>query len=112
MKLPIFLCLLAASPLIAAGNSRKSDAKTEKQEIITIGGQVRRPGPVEVREKLTLYAAIQSAGGATEFGAMRRVKVYRGDEVLTYDLTKKENMKVLVEADDTIEVPQKNWIGR
>jgi hypothetical protein len=43
---------------------------------------------------------------------MYRVKLYRAGKQTEYDLTKGENMNVLLEADDTIEVPQKNAFGR
>ena len=111
MKIPLVLCLLAASPLMAADKSEKS-SKVEETSIVTIGGQVRRPGPVAMNNKLTIYQAIQAAGGASEFGAMRRVKVIRDGEEKIYDLTKTKNMELKVEPDDTIVVPQKNLFGR
>ena len=111
MKLPIVFCLLVVSPLVAVAESGKSPAG-EKQETAVVGGQVRRPGPVVVQGKTTLYAAIQAAGGPTEFGAMRRVKVIRDGKTTVYDLRKDEAKLVEVEPDDTIEVPQKNWFGR
>ncbi|MBK1881436.1 SLBB domain-containing protein [Luteolibacter pohnpeiensis] len=111
MKIPILLCLLAGSPLVAAEKPGKS-TEAQESKIVTVGGQVKRPGPVAMSKKLTLYQAIQAAGGVTPFGAMNRVKVHRNGEVKIYDLTKDENMSVKVQEDDTIEVPQKTIFGR
>jgi len=55
-----------------------SSAKSIEEKIVTIGGQVRKTGPVPFNRGLTLYQAIQNAGGATEFGSMHRVKPHRG----------------------------------
>lgn len=111
MKTCIALLLLAVLPTCAAEKS-PTKANDPPPATITVGGQVRRPGPVPYQKALTIYAAIQSAGGATEFGSMRRVKVIHGGKATTHDLTKTEAMVVLAQPDDTIEVPQKNFIGR
>jgi len=89
-----------------------SSAKSIEEKVVTIGGQVRKTGPVPYNRGLTLYQAIQNAGGATEFGSMHRVKLYRAGKQTEYDLSKGENMNILLESDDTIEVPQKNAFGR
>ena len=81
------------------------------EQTIVIGGQVRAPGPKAFNKGLTLYQAIQTAGGATEFGSMKRVKIYRNGRPTTYDLTKSQFMSVLVQPNDTIEVPQKTPFG-
>ena len=80
--------------------------------MVTVGGQVRNPGPVEYIRGLTLYNAVQAARGATEFGAMGRVAVIRGGQRKEYDLKNTKFMNILVEPGDTIEVPQKNWLGQ
>lgn len=82
------------------------------QESVTVGGQVRRPGPVPYGKELTLWQAVQAAGGATEFGSMYRVKLFRDGNQKTYDLTKAQFMRVPLQRNDTIEVPQKNAWGR
>ncbi len=83
-----------------------------KEQLVHIGGQVRNPGPVKFNNNLTLYQAIQSAGGATEFGSLRRVILYRDGKPKTYNVTEAQYMKVRLRPDDTIEVPQKDWLGR
>lgn len=86
--------------------------ETMVEYIVTVGGQVRRPGPVKYHRGLTLYQAVQAAGGASEFGAMNRVTLQRAGRLRTYDLKATESRTVAVEPNDTIEVPEKNIIGR
>ena len=81
------------------------------QEMVHVGGQVRRTGPVNFQKNLNIYQAVQAAGGATEFGSLKRVKLYRGGKTMTYDLTNAQFKRVPLQPDDTIEVPQKNIFG-
>jgi len=81
------------------------------EEIVTVGGQVRRTGPVPYAKELTLWGAIQAAGGPTEFGSMQRVKVIRNGSQKTYDVTKAQFQQIPLQRNDTIEVPQKNILG-
>jgi protein involved in polysaccharide export with SLBB domain len=80
--------------------------------VVTVGGQVKSAGPVKFYRGLTIWEAVQSAKGATEFGAMNRVRLTRGKQVKEYDLKKPEHMNIKLEPKDTIEVPQKNALGR
>lgn len=82
------------------------------EETVVVGGQVRRPGPVAFAQELTLWGAIQAAGGPTEFGSMRRVKVTRNGEQRTYDVTKPQFKQIPMQRNDAIEVPQKNPFER
>lgn len=86
-------------------------AGVDKQSV-TVGGHVRRPGPVEYSRELTLYQAIQAAGGATEFGSLRRVVLFRGGKGRSYDVTQAQFMNIPLSPSDTIEVPQKTVLGR
>jgi protein involved in polysaccharide export with SLBB domain len=81
------------------------------EQMVHLGGQVRGPGPKPFRKGLTLYQAVQAAGGATEFGSMKRVKLFRNGRQTLYNLTKAEFMSVPLEPNDTIEVPQKDMFG-
>jgi protein involved in polysaccharide export with SLBB domain len=99
----LVVSLLALAPL---------HADQKEKPTVVVGGHVRAPGPVEHKKDLTLFAAIQSARGATEFGALNRVKLIRGKEAKVYDLRKDENKTLKLEAGDVIEVPQKNFIGK
>lgn len=83
-----------------------------REQMVHIGGQVRRPGPAKFNNNLTIYQAVQAAGGATEFGSLKRVKLYRNGKTQTFDLTNPQFMRVPLRPDDTIEVPQKNWLGQ
>jgi polysaccharide export outer membrane protein len=80
-------------------------------QVVVVGGQVRRTGPVPYNRTMTLYQAIQAAGGPTEFGSMKRVKLLRGGQQKQYDLTELKFMQIPLEPDDTIEVPQKTPWG-
>lgn len=75
--------------------------------LVHVGGQVRRPGPTEFTQGLTLYQAIQAAGGPTEFGSMKRVKLFRSNKQRQYDLTIEQSMSIPLEPNDTVEVPRK-----
>ncbi len=81
------------------------------EETVTVGGQVTRPGPVPYAKELTLWGAVQAAGGATPFGSMRRVKLTRNGNQKTYDATKVQFMHIPLQRNDTIEVPQKTPWG-
>ncbi len=89
-----------------------SSVDTLEKPMVTVGGQVRRPGPVEYTQGLTLYQAIQAAGGATEFGTVTRIVLYRGGKSQRYNVEQEQFKRIPLEPSDTIEVPQKNIIGR
>jgi Periplasmic protein involved in polysaccharide export len=89
-----------------------SSDETKAQYIVTVGGYVRRPGPVSYTRGLNLYNAVQAAGGANEFGSMYRVKLIRDGNLRQYNLMETEAKGVLLKPNDTIEVPQKNLFGR
>jgi polysaccharide export outer membrane protein len=88
-----------------------SSLDTLDDQMVHIGGQVRRPGPVKFIQGLTLYQAIQAGGGATEFGSMKRVKVFRDGKQRQYNLSEAQNMAIQLVPGDTIEVPQKTITG-
>lgn len=77
-------------------------------EVIHIGGQVGRPGPIDFAEGMTLWKAIEAAGGATEFGSLKRVKLYRDGKQTIHDMTNKDHLSIPLNANDTIEVPEKS----
>jgi protein involved in polysaccharide export with SLBB domain len=89
-----------------------SSAKTIDEQVVYVGGQVRRTGPVPYNRTLTLYQAIQAAGGFTEFGSMKRVKLFRNGKQKQYDLTQAQFMHIPLEPNDTIEVPQKTILNQ
>jgi protein involved in polysaccharide export with SLBB domain len=82
------------------------------EEIVTVGGQVRKPGPVAFVKGLTLWQAVQSAGGPTDFGSMRRVTLFRDGKQKEYDLKNPELMRIPLQRNDTIDIPQKTILNR
>jgi polysaccharide export outer membrane protein len=75
--------------------------------MVHLGGQINRPGPVKFQRGLTLWQAIQAAGGPTIFGTIKRVTITRSGKQREYDLREVENMNIPLEPDDAIAVPQK-----
>lgn len=74
---------------------------------VTVGGHVKTPGSVPMTANMTLWRAIQLAGGATEFGSLRSVSLCRDGKRMSYDVTKEAWQNVILRRNDTIEVPQK-----
>lgn len=89
-----------------------TSSDTIVSQVVHVGGYVRRTGAVPFTNGLTLYQAVQSAGGANEFGSIRRVVLYRGGVARKYDLRKPDAMHAVLRPNDTIEIPQKDWLGR
>lgn len=89
-----------------------NDGKTIVTQTVVVGGFVRQPGAKPYNRNLTLWQAIQAAGGATEFGSMYRVMLTRNGKMKQYDCMKPQYQQIPLEPDDTIEVPQKDWRGR
>ena len=77
-----------------------------------VGGEVRSSGPKPYTDGMTLFGAIQAAGGETEFGATTRIKLYRAGKMQTLNLKNNTDKNFRIRPDDMLEVPQKNWIGR
>lgn len=91
---------------------QSSSAEQIEKQLVHVGGQVRRTGPVEFVQGLTIYQAVQGAGGASEFGAINRVQLLRGGSVKTLDLTVTQFMNYPLLPNDTLTVPEKNIFGR
>ena len=77
------------------------------EAVVHLGGQVVRSGPVKFQRGLTLWQAIQSAGGPNPFGTLKRVRVVRGGQQRQYDVTDIQNQQIRLEPNDNITVPQK-----
>ncbi len=76
---------------------------------VTIGGGVRSPHALPWSEDLTLSSAIMQAGGKTDFGNDKKVKVKREGKATIYNLRKADkdptqNPKLL--PGDEVEVPE------
>jgi polysaccharide export outer membrane protein len=81
------------------------------EQVVVVGGSVVRSGPVGFTEGLTLWGAIQSAGGPTPFGSMKRVKLTRRGKVKQYNVEQGQFRNIPLEPDDAIDVPEKNMWG-
>lgn len=77
------------------------------QQVVHIGGFVRTPGPRPFAKGLTVFQAVQAAGGATEFGSMKRVVLFREGKQQQINLETMEGKGVITKPLDTIEIPQK-----
>lgn len=78
-----------------------------RDQVVHLGGYVRRSGPVKYTNTLTLWQAVQAAGGANDFGSMKRVKLIRGGKSEIHNLLDEESMNVHLQPDDVIDIPQK-----
>ena len=82
------------------------------QKTFTVGGQVKAAGPKPYANNMTIFDAVQAAGGPTAFGAMNRVKLHRGGRVQELNL-KQDRVKLMrLREGDTVEVPEKDWRGQ
>ena len=79
---------------------------------VTVGGYVRRPGPVPYSVGMTIWEALQAAGGETEFGAINRLELFRSGKRRVLDLKQDGNKHLGLRENDSINIPQKNWFGK
>ncbi len=91
--------------------ANKNDIAPAEQQV-HLGGHVNAPGAKPFSKGLTVYQAVQAAGGADTFGAMNRVVLIRMGKQQIIDLEKAEGKIVVADVHDTIVVPEKNLIGR
>lgn len=102
-----------ASPRITIVTVRdEAAATTISRKFVTVAGQVKRPGPVQFSEGLTIYDAVAAAGDATAFGAMNRVELLRNGKKHIYNLKTTSHRMLRVYPNDTVTVPDKNLIGQ
>jgi protein involved in polysaccharide export with SLBB domain len=72
---------------------------------ISVGGHVRRAGPIPFRKTMTLLEAIQAAGDRDEFGG-RNIRLIRKGKTTLLDFRKQEVKNLLLEPFDSIIVDQ------
>ncbi len=82
-----------------------------RSQVVHVGGYVRNTGPIAFQRNLTIWQAVQAAGGPNEFGSLRRVKLYRAGKTQTYDIENPQFKTIPLQPDDTLEVPEKNLFG-
>jgi protein involved in polysaccharide export with SLBB domain len=56
--------------------------------VVSVGGEVRQSGEFPLRNGMTLMAAINRAGGFSEFAKTKAVKLIRDNRELIYDMRK------------------------
>jgi len=115
MKTPtqiVLTALLLLTTLCHSAEARDVERVKDKAKVVSVGGQVTRPGVIEYK-KTTIYSMILAAGGPTQFGTLKRVKVIRDGKQFQLDLTKeKVKNEEFVRPDDVIEVPESNMFER
>lgn len=74
--------------------------------LVSVGGQVARPGRVPYRRGLTLVEAVQAAGDRTAFGG-RTIELLRKGKTTTLDFRKPETKNTKLEPNDVVTVQQR-----
>lgn len=101
------ITIITARDVIKGINDQKQSNK-----FVTVAGHVKRPGPVQYTDGMTIYEAVAAAGDASTFGAMNRVELLRGQRRSRLDLKQTNNRTLKAKPGDIITVPQKNAFGR
>ncbi|MEI6161557.1 MAG: polysaccharide biosynthesis/export family protein, partial [Roseococcus sp.] len=57
----------------------------ERRLLLSVGGYVRTPGPVELPAGANVQQAIVAAGGLSQGAQLDRMQVRRGNEAITFD---------------------------
>ncbi len=84
-----------------------------KEKKVHVGGYVRRPGPVPYTEGMTVWQALQAAGGENEFGAINRMELFSASgKRRVLDLRDDATKNAMLRENDSLNVPQKNWLGQ
>jgi protein involved in polysaccharide export with SLBB domain len=84
----------------------EADVKKTGDGVIVMG-QARKPGVIPMKDRLTVWQAVQAAGGATEFSTTRHVTILRKEKIIDCDFTKGESRNTLLERGDLVNVPRK-----
>jgi protein involved in polysaccharide export with SLBB domain len=81
----------------------------DTQQVVTVNGNVRRPGQCMWRPGITLNDAIAECGGFDEFANERRVRLMRNGttrEIDMRNISSNQKNNVVLEPRDSIIVPQ------
>ncbi len=77
-----------------------------------VQGEVQRPGKYPLTGETTLSQAVAEAGGATDFGNLKKVDILRGREMLRFNLKRIEagrQKNPVIEPGDVIKVRRGFW---
>ena len=80
-------------------------------KVVAVGGQVRKPGLVDLNTGLTLWEAVNRAGGATQWASMRKVNVIRDGWERRFNLTSLKWTSFPLQDGDVVEVMFKDFMG-
>ncbi|RYD29927.1 MAG: hypothetical protein EOP87_17475 [Verrucomicrobiaceae bacterium] len=94
-----------SAPAIDVEIARGADQKGQ-EAIVSVGGHVKKSGPVAFRQSMTLLHAIQAAGDRTEFGS-RNIRLIRNGRTMPLDFRKPEHKNLILMPDDSIIVEQR-----
>ena len=73
---------------------------------------MRRPGPVNFRNGMTLLQAIQAAGDLTAYGTKKRIYVTRGERRWKVDLRSPKGQAFRLQSSDTVVADQRKPFER
>ncbi|MBK1790422.1 polysaccharide biosynthesis/export family protein [Persicirhabdus sediminis] len=99
------------NPRITVISNKNKEESLIDRKVVTVGGHVKRPGPVPYLRGMTLYEAVTAAGGETAFGSIQRVELFRKNKRYVYDLRKTAHKGLKIYEGDNINIPQKDWLG-
>ncbi len=71
---------------------------------VTVGGQVKKPGPISFTEGMTIWQAIQAAGGKDQYADLRQVKLFRDGKRQSINLNDLKSRELPLRLNDTIDV--------
>lgn len=71
---------------------------------VTVGGYVKKPGPVLFSKGMTIWQAIQVAGGKVDLADLKRVYLYRDGKRQHYNLEELKSREIELCKNDVIEV--------
>ena len=74
---------------------------------LSVGGKVKRPGPIAFRERMTVLQAIQAAGDLDAFGTKKRVYLTRAGKTYLLDIRQPKYQNYPVLPEDTLRVDAK-----
>ena len=74
--------------------------------VVSVGGKVKRSGPVAFRDGMTVLNAIDAAGGRDDFGG-RNVLLIRGGKEYCLDFKQLKHLSIRVRENDSLQVVPK-----
>ena len=99
--------LPVASPVASAFTGGAVHQDTQASPVFYIAGHVRSPGRYPLRDGMTVVEAIAVAGGLTERGSTRRIKIRRMVDGALVDVT--VTLSDLVQDKDTLSIPSRQF---